>query len=317
MAAYRFGTCEYCFPVWGSFALEMAHLAGFQGIQITDGGGYLQPHPKNNGFVEYERFGLDLRRKDSFPLTDQRVQAEYLETAERLGIELTGISLYLLDHQGFVKFASSTPQGQQCLETIRNAVTAAAQMRIPTVSIPLSGLFGAGQHAYALEKVQYAAQVGEEHGVQILVSADLDLEKQQRVLDALDGRVKLDFGAIEPALSANGQGADMLRAFGKEALGHLRVRDMTGDSEGFLTREEGHPALLGKGTAGFYDWASAAREIGWSGWVVSETPYYSTELNRDGQDWVSLASQDLTALKQAFHTDERRESHGEISICGL
>ena len=47
MAAYRFGTCEYCFPVWGSFALEMAHLAGFQGIQITDGGGYLQPHPKN------------------------------------------------------------------------------------------------------------------------------------------------------------------------------------------------------------------------------------------------------------------------------
>lgn len=312
MAEYRFGTCEYCFPVWGSFALEMAHLAGFQGIQITDGGGYLQPHPQNNGFVEYERFGLDLRRKDSFPLTDKRVQADYLETAERLGIELTGISLYLLNHQGFVKFSNSTPQGQQCLETIRNAVAAAAQMGIPTVSLPLSGLFGAGQHAYALEKVRYAAQVGEEHGVQILVSADLDLEKQQHLLEALEGKVKLDFGAIEPALSASGNGADMMRAFGKEALGQLRVRDMTGDKEGFLTREEGHPALLGQGSAGFSAWAAAAKEIGWSGWVISETPYYSTELNRDGQDWVSLARQDLTALEREFLADERRNNHGEI-----
>ena len=68
----RFGTMEQSFPVWGRFAVEMAGEAGFQGIQITDGGGYLQPHPLNNGFVEYERFGLDLRRKDSFPLTDRR-----------------------------------------------------------------------------------------------------------------------------------------------------------------------------------------------------------------------------------------------------
>ena len=54
--------------------MKMAREAGFDGIQITDGGGYLQPHPLNPGFVEYERFGLDLRRKDSFPLTDRTVQ---------------------------------------------------------------------------------------------------------------------------------------------------------------------------------------------------------------------------------------------------
>ena len=62
--------------------MKMAREAGFDGIQITDGGGYLQPHPLNPGFVEYERFGLDLRRKDSFPLTDRTVQTYYLEAAE-------------------------------------------------------------------------------------------------------------------------------------------------------------------------------------------------------------------------------------------
>ena len=53
MKKFKFASCEYCFPVWGSLAVEMAAEAGFDGIEITDGGGYLQPHPDNNGFVEY------------------------------------------------------------------------------------------------------------------------------------------------------------------------------------------------------------------------------------------------------------------------
>ena len=83
MNQFKFGVSEYCFPIWGGLAVQMAKEAGFDGIEITDGGGYLQPHPLNNGYVEYERLGLDLRRQDSFPLTDPYVQEDYLDAAAR------------------------------------------------------------------------------------------------------------------------------------------------------------------------------------------------------------------------------------------
>ena len=102
--AQNLGDVDHTASAHGDDAVSYTHL-------ITDGGGYLQPHPLNPGFVEYERFGLDLRRKDSFPLTDRTVQTYYLEAAEACQIQLTGIYLYLLGHQGFIKFADRTPQG--------------------------------------------------------------------------------------------------------------------------------------------------------------------------------------------------------------
>ena len=75
MMQYKFGACEYNFPMWGSLALEMAHEAGYDGIEITDGGGYLQPHPMNKGlFVECERFTPGLMRSVTYapPSTQPR-----------------------------------------------------------------------------------------------------------------------------------------------------------------------------------------------------------------------------------------------------
>jgi len=285
----------------------MAGEAGFQGIQITDGGGYLQPHPLNNGFVEYERFGLDLRRKDSFPLTDRRVQEDYLEAAEASGVQLTGIYLHLLDHQGFMKFADRTPQGRQCLETIRNAVAAAAQMKIPLVSVPARGLFGAGQHAYALEKLRYAAKLGEDHGVEIAVASDAGLEWQLELLEKLDGRVKLDHGVLEPVLSAHGGVAETVRALGKDRLAQIRLQDLRADGEGFLTKPTGRPALLGEGDGGLGGCAEAVLETGFDGWILSETPYYSAALAEDGEDFLSLAKRDAGTLRRMFNQNGGRD----------
>ena len=78
------------------------------------------------------------------------MQEDYLAAAQASDMEITGMYLYLLNHQGFVKFSDLTPQGEQCRETIHNAVKAAAQMGIPSVTVPAFGMFGVGQHTYAL-----------------------------------------------------------------------------------------------------------------------------------------------------------------------
>lgn len=300
MATIRFTTNEFCFPIWGSLAMEMAKEAGFEGIEITDGGGYLQPHPMNNGYVEYERFGLDLRRKDSFPLTDPYVQNAYLEAAAKVGIEITGIYLYLLDYQSFAKAEDGSPQADQCYETIEKAVISASQMGIPQVTVPLNGAFGIGQHTYAYRKLEFAVKKGEEYGVRILVNTDTPLSRQIEITDALSGKVKIDFRSVDPEWYGHGSAASFILGLGKERIGQVRMKDMKVDSEGFVTKATSKAALLGQGDTAFRACIAAIRDIGYEGWVLAETPYYRDGLNGGPMDYVEAAAEDIRTLQEAF-----------------
>jgi sugar phosphate isomerase/epimerase len=301
MSKFKFGACEYNFPMWGSLALEMAHDAGFDGIEITDGGGYLQPHPMNKGlFVEYERLALNLVRLDGFPLTDKIVQEDYLEAQEKTGIAITGIHLYFLNNQGFVNCDNDTLQGQDALKTIKNAIIAASQMNIPLVTIPTKGMFGTAKLDYALQKLTYAVAVGEEYGIRVANSFDTDLARELAVIDGLQGKLRVDFNTLDPAIYGREPAPDMIRALGRERIEQIKIKDLKADREGFLTKETGGDALIGCGDT---DWAAcvaAAKEIGYEGWVISDTPFNSLSLNRNGEDYESLAAKDLNTLKKAF-----------------
>ncbi len=304
MEKIRLAACEQSFPCWGRLAMQLAHDAGFEGIQITDGGGYLQPHPGNKGFVEYERFGLDLRRKDSFPLTDPYVQDYYQQAAAESGVELMGIYLYLMEHQGFMKFADRTPQGEQCRETISAAIRSAAAMKIPCVTVPAKGLFGIAQHTYAFEKLRYAARLGEEYGVKILTAMDMPFAWQQAVLEHLEGRVGVSFSTLDPLLYDLGDGTNMMQTFGKGRLHTLRVKDAAADAEGFLTKETERSALLGEGQGRVAECLDTAQQLGYKGWVVSETPYDSPLIRCDGEDFALAAEKDVVFLKKCLHKTE-------------
>ena len=66
MSRVKFGVCEFSFPCWGPLALQMAHEAGFTGMQLADAGGSTNAYPLNN----------------------KRVQDSYLETAAKYGITI-------------------------------------------------------------------------------------------------------------------------------------------------------------------------------------------------------------------------------------
>ncbi len=310
MERIKLGACEFTFPIWGSLAMEMAHEAGFAGIEITDGGGYLQPHPLNNGYVEYERFGLDLSRQDSFPLNDRFVQEDYLEAAAKYGMEIIGINMYILECQGFIKFANHTAQGAHCLQAIKNTVVAASQMGIPMVTIPVKGLFGLFQHAYALDKLKYAAEVGANYGVKIAVSSDGGIERLTEIVEALDHNTGLAFHTLDPVTSAAGDAAGMIRSLGKERIYQLRVKDMAADDEGFVTREGSRNTLLGDGGGQFAETMEAVRNIGYEGWVLSETAYYSADLNPAGGDYIAMAAKDVETLRSICEERKGGMIHG-------
>ncbi len=311
MGKIKFAASEYCFPIWGSLAMEMAKEAGFDGMEITDGGGYLQPHPLNNRYVEYERLGLDLRREDSFPMTDEYVQNDYMEAAAKCGIELIGLKLHLLETQGFIKAPKETLAGRECIETIDKAIAAAKAMHIPVVTLSARGLFGVFQHEYAYEKLLYAAEAGEENGIKIYVTTEIAAEKQIARIDSLGRKVKLDFNTIDPELCDVGNPEEMIRKIGRDRVGQFRVKDLTADSEGFLTEETAGNALLGRGDSKFKACAEAIKEIGFEGWVLSDTAYYSSDLNPVGGDYETLLAKDVETLQHVFDR-KGRNSYGKI-----
>lgn len=301
MDGIKFGASEYNFPVWGALAFEMARDAGFDGIEITDGGGYLQPHPMNKGiFVECERFTPELVRLDGYPLNDESVQNEYLEAQERTGIKISGITLYCLNHQGFINSENSTLQGKEALTTIKNAITAAQKMGIPTVSVPTKGMFGVAKNAYALQKLAYAVEVAKDCGVVVANSFDTDLKRQLEVIETLGGNLKTDFNTIDPIVNAKENPADMIRTLGSERIKQIKIRDLKADAEGFITTETGTPALIGEGNSNWRECVEAAKEVNFKGWVICDTPYNYLKSEKADCDYVTLAKMDLDTVKKSF-----------------
>ena len=310
MSGFKYGVCEWNYPIWGGLALEMAHEQGYDGIEITDGGGYLQPHPMNKGlFVEVERLRPNKIRMDAVPLSHPIIQEEYLEAREKTGIEITGIYLYFLNDQGFISSENDTLTGKDCLETIKNAIIAADSMGIRNVSIPTKGMFGTAKLQNAIDKLEYALEVGKEYGVSIMNSFDTSLRWELEALEKFGGALKVDFHTLYPEVYARESGPEMIRAIGKDRIGQVKIRDMKADREGFLTLATGKDCLIGEGDSSWRACAEAIREIGYSGWIFSDSPFNSYYLNVSGENYDSLAIRDLNTLREVFEQGEREDEH--------
>ena len=99
------------------------------------------------------------------------------------------------------------------------------------------------ESCYALKKLEFAVEVGEEYGVQIYISTDMSADRQKEVVEHLHGRAKLDFCTIDPIFSNSGAAPKMIQSLGGNYIGRYRLRDALADREGFVTREQSGPAL--------------------------------------------------------------------------
>ena len=92
----------------------------------------------------------------------------------------------------------------------------------------------------------------------------------------------------------------MIRTLGKERIDHFHMKESMPDKEGFVTKETAPIVLLGEGGTYFNESVQAIKDIGYEGWIISETFYTRPNLNVNGEDYISLAAKDVQTLKKAF-----------------
>lgn len=280
MARFQFAACEWSFPCWGSLAVKMAHEAGFDGLQLGDAGGSMQ----------------------AYALRNKRVQEHYLNAGAKYGISFPQIHLYTLGHQCYYRSRLDSLEGQECLESIRQGVIAASEMGVPSVIIDGMRMNNPAKRRHVFQVAQYAVKVGEEYGIQIGMETDMSLEDHISFLDALDGKLKLCFDAHNPVMYGTGYPPDMIRALGKDRIDHFHIKESQPNADGFLSVET-PIVLMGEGCTFFRESAQAVREIGYSGWIVSENFYFRPNILEQGYDYVSAARRDVESLHAAYGTD--------------
>lgn len=278
MAKIKFGVCEVGLPCPGPSAIRMAHEAGFEGIQLTDAGG----SPK------------------SFPLTNRWIQEDYLAAAEKYHVTLHSICLTTLIRQGYIKSSPLTEEGKTCMESIRMGCVAASQLGVPALMVEGMRMYGAAQHSHVRQMYEYAVETADKYGVTITMETDIPLQAHFDFLDLFDGKLKLCFDTHNPFMYGTGYPPDMIRALGKERIHHFHMKESRADAEGFITKETAPIVLLGQGTTEFDACVQAIKDIGYEGWVISETFYDRPSFNTNGEDYVSSARKDVETLKRAF-----------------
>ena len=57
---------------------------------------------------------------------------------------------------------------------------------------------------------------------------------------------------------------------------------------------------LGEGNTDFFKQMELLKNLGYEGWIISETFYERPRFNADGEDYVSSARKDVEKLRAAF-----------------
>ncbi len=274
----KFGVCEFCFPYWGEPAIKMAHEAGFEGMQISDGGG-----------VDY-----------AYPLNNKWIQDSYLNCAEKYGITLHALYLSTTSKQRYMCEDPKSQKGKIAREGIRKGIEAASQMGIKFVTFDYLRVYGVAAQTYMQEALSYAINVGEDLGVQVAAEPDLTVSEELQLINRLEGKLKICYDTYNPLMYGSGYPPEMIKALGKDRIAYFHMKESTRDKNGFITKETAPMVPLGEGDTFFKESVQAIKDIDFEGWIMSETFYTRPNLHAKGEGYIELASKDLQTMKKSF-----------------
>jgi sugar phosphate isomerase/epimerase len=267
----KLGICNFCTPGVGVFAPRIVAEAGLDGMSVEYG--------------TYEQ---------GFPLAQPRLQELYLEEQQKYGIEYANIGCSGFD---FIPFHArpGTEYYEIVRSALKNAVKAAANMKIPMVFVPgfnKSEIKSEEDLEYAGKMFRFLCDEAGEKGIDVGYENQLSPQDQHKIFQMVDRK---NFGMFYDSnnfyFQKGWNQAEILEETYDITLPQLHVKD---GKKGSLAS-----SVLGSGDTGFFETMDVLKKKGYKGWLILENLYYLLPMRNLNEDWFEIMKQDVAVLKAA------------------
>jgi sugar phosphate isomerase/epimerase len=268
----KLGVCNFCVPGTGVFAPRFVAEAGLDGMSIE--------------FGTYDK---------GFPLASRKLQEAYLDAQQKHGIEYPNIGLSGFD---FIPFHAreNNPLHGTIKKVLKNAVEAAAFMKIPLVFVPTfqeSDIKSDEDFECAVIMFQYLCDLAGEKGVSVASENPMDSAAQIELVNAVGRK---NFGLFYDSDNYfYGKGYDqveILEDLYDHLVPQLHVKD---GKKGVLAG-----SLLGEGEANFYGVMDVLKKRNYQGWLILENLYEQMPLRARNEDVFKTFLEDVRILRKAI-----------------
>lgn len=272
MKQNRFGICEWCMPTEGPEAILQAGRLGFDGIQITERGGYEAGHP----------------------LLDADLQQKYRDASREAGVKLQALHLHALCRMANMIHPPEGEAGQIAAQCVQAGLHICRELKISALMLTsgfLCSIKNEEDFKIFGEHLHRACEAAAPLGVQIVFESALTAAEIQRMIREVGGGLMACYDVFNPLRFHLAVPEQEITALGAGAIHHFHLKDGPPNMVGC--------SLLGQGCGGFARMASAVKQIDFTGWFVTENYYCADPLAAQG-GFEELARRDLATMRQTF-----------------
>jgi sugar phosphate isomerase/epimerase len=264
----KFGICEWSLPLTGPDNCKIVSEVGLDGLSLDAG--------------TYEL---------NYPLSNRRIQDNYLSSKERWNIEFPSIAIN--DLCNFNLCADKESQDRKvAMLAVKKSLDSAHYMGIPVIFIPsflASDIKDEKDFMATVGFIKEACEYAKGSGVTVCSENILTAEENQRILDLVgENNCRIYFDTQNPHSFHGYNPAGMIRKLGKLIV-ESHVKD---GPKGQMSA-----SLLGQGESSFEESIKAFADIGYSGWLVLENYYFRNPLSLQSSDPFDLMEKDARYLK--------------------
>jgi sugar phosphate isomerase/epimerase len=243
---------------------------GFDGIQLSDLGGIAR----------------------NFPMTDKRLQEQYLEYKEYYGIDFQAYYSPALTDQGGIKYPKQSTEGQDALHSFTKGLEICEDLQIPTIliaSYDTSNFRNDYEMKNTAQMLKMFVELAQEKGKQVAYECFATTDKLEWILEYVGRGLKLCYDTLNPIRFGFSNPPDEIRRIGIDVIDHIHLKDAPENMVGSCT--------LGNGFGKFFETISVLNELGYEGWYMAENYFYLSPMNELGYGW-DLAIKDLEIMRK-------------------